>query len=139
MKITQIGKQHRFVGTVSNSLGLGGITIASNSTLPVIPGYVWTAQSSNTASWVPNVNAITANSSNTLQSPIVNFESGTGVTFAVASNTITIAAGDTVTAATISALGFVGLIVISDTPSTPLVFADLIQNDDEDDLVYVDL
>ena len=92
MKITQIGKQHRFVGTATNTTALGGITIASNSTLPVIPGYVWTAQSSNTAAWVANVNAITANSSNTLQSPIVNFESGTGVTFGVSSNTITITA-----------------------------------------------
>lgn len=27
-------------------------------------------------------------------------------------------------------------ILISDTPSTPLVFADLLQNDDQTDLVY---
>ena len=32
----------------------------------------------------------------------------------------------------------VGAILISDTPSTPLVFADLIQNEDQDDLVYAD-
>jgi hypothetical protein len=31
-----------------------------------------------------------------------------------------------------------GQILISDTPSTPLVFADLIQNEAEDDLVYSD-
>lgn len=31
-----------------------------------------------------------------------------------------------------------GEILISDTPSTPLVFADLIQNEDQDDLVYAD-
>jgi hypothetical protein len=33
----------------------------------------------------------------------------------------------------------VGPILISDTPSTPLVFADLIQNDAQTDLVYADL
>ena len=44
-----------------------------------------------------------------------------------------------VTAAAVSALGFVGPLLISDTPSTPLVFADLIQNEAEDDLVYADL
>lgn len=32
----------------------------------------------------------------------------------------------------------IGPILISDTPSTPLVFADLIQNEDQDDLVYAD-
>ena len=31
-----------------------------------------------------------------------------------------------------------GPLLISDTPSTPLVFADLIQNEDQDDLVYAD-
>jgi hypothetical protein len=31
-----------------------------------------------------------------------------------------------------------GEILISDTPSTPLVFADLLQNEDQDDLVYSD-
>jgi hypothetical protein len=33
----------------------------------------------------------------------------------------------------------VGPLLITDTPSTPLVFADLIQNDAQDDLVYSDL
>ena len=41
-----------------------------------------------------------------------------------------------VTADEISALGFVGEILISDTPSTPLIFADLLQNEAEDDLIY---
>ena len=40
------------------------------------------------------------------------------------------------TADDIAALGFVGEILISDTPSTPLVFADLLQNEAEDDLLY---
>lgn len=50
-----------------------------------------------------------------------------------------VASESAVTAAAISALGFVGPILISDSPSTPLVFADLIQNEAEDDLVYADL
>jgi len=33
----------------------------------------------------------------------------------------------------------VGEILISDTPSTPLIFADLIQNEDQTDLVYADV
>jgi hypothetical protein len=57
--------------------------------------------------------------------------SGTGAT-----KTITI---PSLTAANISALGFVGPILISDSPSTPLVFADLLQNDGQDDLMYADL
>jgi hypothetical protein len=36
------------------------------------------------------------------------------------------------------ASGGIGEILISDTPSTPLVFADLIQNEAQDDLVYAD-
>lgn len=31
-----------------------------------------------------------------------------------------------------------GEILISDTPSTPLIFADLLQNDDQTDLLYED-
>lgn len=54
-----------------------------------------------------------------------------------AAKTITIAAGSASSSA-IDALGFVGAILISDTPSTPLVFADLIQNEAQDDLVYAD-
>jgi hypothetical protein len=57
--------------------------------------------------------------------------SGTG-----AEKTITIPG---VTAAAVAALGFVGALVITDTPSTPLVFADLVQNEDQDDLVYADI
>jgi hypothetical protein len=44
-----------------------------------------------------------------------------------------------VSAAALEALGFVGQLLISDTPSTPLVFADIIQTEAEDDLVYADL
>lgn len=45
----------------------------------------------------------------------------------------------TITAADVAALGFVGEILIADSPSTPLVFADLLQNDAQDDLMYADL
>lgn len=38
-----------------------------------------------------------------------------------------------------AASGGVGEILISDTPSTPLIFDDLLQNEDEDDLVYADV
>lgn len=37
------------------------------------------------------------------------------------------------------AVGAIGPILISDTPSTPLIFADLIQNEAQDDLVYADV
>jgi hypothetical protein len=37
-----------------------------------------------------------------------------------------------------NASGGIGEILISDTPSTPLVFADLLQNEDQDDLLYAD-
>ena len=40
--------------------------------------------------------------------------------------------------AAIAGFGFVGEILISDTHATPLVFADLIQNEAQDDLVYSD-
>lgn len=48
-------------------------------------------------------------------------------------------ASTTVTAATITALGFTGPILIADAHSSPLVFADLLQNDDLTDLLYADL
>jgi hypothetical protein len=53
---------------------------------------------------------------------------------------ITVGTGLTLSAGTLtgSAQG-VGPIIISDTPSTPLIFADLIQNEAQDDLVYADI
>ncbi len=39
---------------------------------------------------------------------------------------------------TVTSAGGIGEILISDTPSTPLIFADLIQNEAQDDLVYAD-
>lgn len=57
--------------------------------------------------------------------------SGTG-----ADKTVTIPG---VTAAAVSALGFVGALLIDDTHSTPLVFADLLQTEEGDDLLYADV
>ncbi len=53
---------------------------------------------------------------------------------------ITVGTGLTLSGGTLtgSAAG-VGPIIISDTPSTPLIFADLIQNEAQDDLVYADI
>jgi hypothetical protein len=36
-------------------------------------------------------------------------------------------------------VGFVGALLISDTHSTPLVFDDILQNDDGDDFLYADI
>jgi hypothetical protein len=83
------------------------------------------------------VNLVTSNGSNALLRPIANFASGSNVSFAVASNTLTISA--TPTASAIESVGFVGPLMISDTPSNPLVFADIMQNDDGTDFVYQDL
>ncbi len=41
--------------------------------------------------------------------------------------------------AAISALGFVGELLISDSPSSPLVFADILQNEATTDLLYADV
>lgn len=45
-----------------------------------------------------------------------------------------------VTAAAVSTLGFTGELLITDTPAgTPLVFADILQNEAQDELLYADL
>ena len=49
-----------------------------------------------------------------------------------------VTASGTGTAKTVTIPGGVGEILISDTPSTPLIFADLIQNEATDALVYAD-
>jgi hypothetical protein len=54
---------------------------------------------------------------------------GEGVTASVVGDAVTV---------TIPS-GGIGPILISDTPSTPLIFADLIQNEAQDDLVYADV
>jgi len=77
------------------------------------------------------VQRITSNTSNTLLNPIVNFASGSNIAFAVQSNTLTITG-----AATTAASAAASELLISDTPSTPLVFADILQNDTQDDFLY---
>ena len=63
---------------------------------------------------------------------------GDGVTASGTSTTKTITIPGA-TAAVVAALGFAGEILITDTPSTPLVFADLLQNEAQDDLVYANV
>ena len=57
----------------------------------------------------------------------------------VGANGSSLVADSTQTAGLRWATGAVGELLISDTPSTPLVFADILQNDDEDALLYADL
>jgi hypothetical protein len=53
-------------------------------------GQVPTSSGSNSVAWGSNVAVITSNGSNALLGPFVNFASGSNITFAVASNTLTI-------------------------------------------------
>ena len=70
----------------------------------------------------------------TWASPTVDATHSGSEHLALGSTGSTAAAGDHTHAAT-----GVGAILISDTPSTPLIFGDLIQNEAEDDLVYADI
>jgi len=90
MKVTRLGPTKVLVGATS----LGG----SGGTLdPAVgSGLVPTASGSNSWSWGSNVARITANGSNGLLGPFVNFASGTGITLAVSSNTMTITSGGAV-------------------------------------------
>ena len=56
------------------------------------PGQALQSIGSNTVSWGSNVAIITSNASNALLGPYVNFQSGSGIAFAAASNTLTISA-----------------------------------------------
>lgn len=56
-------------------------------------GQVVTSNGSNGAYWGENIARITANGSNTLVGPFVSVLSGSGVSFAVSSNALTISAG----------------------------------------------
>lgn len=68
---------------------------------------------------------------------------GTGITLTENNNgsneTLTVAATGSLSAATLQSMGVRGELLITDTPSTPLVFADLIQNEDQNDFLYADL
>jgi len=83
MKITRLGPTQPILN--SSTLGSGGGTLVGGTA-----GYVPTANGSNGWAWAENVARITSNGSNTVTGPYVNFASGSNVTFAVASNTLTI-------------------------------------------------
>jgi len=85
MKVTRLGQATPLLSATS----LGG----SGGTLdPVVGGgLVPTASGSNSWSWGSNVSLITANGSNSLIGPFVNFAAGSNITLAVSSNTMTIA------------------------------------------------
>jgi hypothetical protein len=70
----------------------------------------------------------------TWASPTVDATHSGSAHLALGSTSSTAAAGDHAHAATGT-----GELLISDTPSTPLIFADLIQNEAQDDLVYADI
>jgi len=87
MKVTRLGQATPLV--TSTALGGSGGTLD-----PVVGGgLVPTASGSNSWSWGSNVSLITANGSNSLIGPFVNFAAGSNITLAVSSNTMTITAG----------------------------------------------
>lgn len=93
MKVTRLGDAEPLL-----TLGYGRTTsIPDGGT----SGQAITANGSNSAYWGENVARITANGSNTLVGPFVSVLSGTGIAFAVSSNSLTISgtgpAGDFLT------------------------------------------
>lgn len=92
MRVTKIIRP--FALSDTNSLGSGGGLIDSSGGDGQFPGsgQVPTSSGSNGWAWSSNVAAIYSNTSNALLGPFVNFQSGSGITFAVASNTLTIGA-----------------------------------------------
>lgn len=105
----------------SNTYAINGILVQGTA-----HGSNWhiVSSGSNTAGWVPN-----------------NSIAGTTIRNAAQSNYHLVAIGSNdaywVSHASDSSSS-VGQLLISDTPSTPLVFADLIQNEAQDDLLYAD-
>jgi hypothetical protein len=91
MKITQIGRVRPVLGVSSLGGGGGGIS-GGNVDSGLFPpsGTIPTANGSNQWAWGSNVANIWSNGSNKLLGPEVNFASGTGIAFSVASNTLTI-------------------------------------------------
>lgn len=87
---TQIGRTFPLI----TATGLGGTGGSVDGTQPdgqwPGSGQVPTASGSNTWAWASNVAVIYSNTSNALLGPFVNFNSGSGVTFAASSNTLTI-------------------------------------------------
>lgn len=95
MKITKGGLFSGLISTAADSNAIGGITIDNS---PTGPGQAPVSNQSNFnspngATWSPIIQGITANGSNALLGPFVNFASGSNITFAVSSNTLTINGG----------------------------------------------
>jgi hypothetical protein len=88
MKITVLGPSTPLV-----SLGgiLSGGTTDGATEEPAPSGQVPTSNGSNGVAWGSNVAVITANGSNVVMGPFVNFAAGSNVIFAVSSNTLNIA------------------------------------------------
>jgi hypothetical protein len=87
MKITREDRTRPLVTLTSGTSGSGG----SGGQVP--PGQVIVSNGSNGGtSWSSNVAIITANGSNQLTGPFVNFQSGSGISFSTSSNTLTISA-----------------------------------------------
>lgn len=87
------------------------------------------------------IGTVTASSSNTMQRGTVNLRAGSNVAFGLTDtdgdgelDTITVNAPPS--PAAISALGFRGELLISSTPSNPIVFGDVMLNSDGTDFVY---
>jgi hypothetical protein len=89
VKITKLGRPLPLIS--GGSLFDGDSTPGSPFT-PGPPGHVPTSNGSNSYAWSSNVALITSNGSNLVSGPFVNFASGSGVFFAVASNTLTVSA-----------------------------------------------
>jgi len=84
MKVTRLGAPQPILNA-GIGLNAGGRVPGGGNDLTVL-----TSDGSNGRYWGENVRRITSNGSNILQSPDVNFVSGSNITFAVASNTLTI-------------------------------------------------
>ena len=89
MKVTKLGQGRPLVSLTTLS---SGSTTNGATEQPAPSGQVLTSTGSNAVAWASNVAIITANGSNALTGPFVNFQSGSGVSFATASNTLTISA-----------------------------------------------
>jgi hypothetical protein len=87
VKITKLGRP---LPLISGASLFDGDSTPGSPFTPGPPGHVPTSNGSNSYAWASNVALITANGSNLVQGPFVNFQSGTGTTFSVSSNTLTI-------------------------------------------------
>ena len=82
MTVTRLGQP---VALLNSGLGT-----STNIPTSGTAGQVVTANGSNGSYWGPNVATITSNGSNTLTGPFISLLSGSGVSFAVSSNALTI-------------------------------------------------